>query len=609
MPRSSVAGCVPAAALAWVMLAATPVAATQAAAATWPGEVLVRGNARVSAEVIAAAARAATCGERDSLCVAAICRAVAEAYWAQGYLDAEIRCARAAAPRASAADSANVFAPDAASGASAIAAANPTGNPDTITIDVVEGEPSRLAAVTIEGADPEDLPELHEILAAGDLPLSQPAIEAGIERVLAYYDTRGRPLASVRPEIVRLDPGRLEMILKVVPGPRAALGGVALRGLKRTRASAVLPETGLRPGEPYDGAAVDRARERLLALRVFDSVSAPGLTFSAADTTVSVTYEVTEARTGLFEGALAYSPGAEGTKLAGSLSLEMLSIGGTLRRAALLWRRSRDDRLVWNLSYREPRLVGKPVALEAALASDVVDSSFARRRLALGLVYVGTPRLEVGVGGSVGSTRDRAPAGGEGDFREVGFTFRLRRDLRDRPVNPESGFFLEVTDEVEALTYSDDSSPDRTLTTVGVRAQYLLGLTARTRLAPGFLFTGIFPSSGEVPVSHLARLGGGGSLRGYPEEWFTASRAVVVTWEVRRLLGRDSRVYGFFDAATLESGESGAYSFGDLGEAPFGYGFGFVGSTAAGLIRVEIALGRGDDWSDGKFHFGVTEQF
>jgi translocation and assembly module TamA len=545
-------------------------------AGDWSGEVLIRGNARLSTEEIAAAARSVACVDPDSLCVAAVCRAVAEAYWGQGYLDAEIKCERAAA------------------------------DGDTIRVDVVEGEPTSLASVTLEGADPEDVPELRAILAAGDLPLSQQAIEAGIDRVLAFYDARGRPLATARPEVRRLDPGRLEIVLKVSPGARATLGGVVFRGLKRMRASAVLPETGLRPGEPYDGAEVDRARERLLALRVFESVSDPDLILGSVDTTVSVGFDVTEARAGSLEGALAYSPGAGDKKVAGSINLEMLSIGGTLRRASVLWRRSGDDRLVWSLSYREPRLAGRPFALDAALASDVVDTSFARRRLTLGLVYVGQPHLEVGVGGSLGSTRDRALAGGEGDFSERGLTFRLRREGRNRPINPESGFFMEITEEVEVLSYSEGPSLDRTLTAVGARAQYLLGLTARTKLAPGGFFAGVFSTSGEVPVSHLVRLGGGGGLRGYPEEWFTAQQALVLTCEVRRLLGPDSRVYAFFDAATLDAE---THSFGDLSEAPFGYGVGFVVGTTAGLLRLEIALGRGDDWSQAKLHLAVTEQF
>jgi outer membrane protein assembly factor BamA len=381
---------------------------------------------------------------------------------------------------------------------------------------------------------------------------------------------------------------------------------VTLRGLRRNKRSAVLAETGLLPGRPYDGTQVDEARERMLRLRVFDAVSEPELAFNPSDTTISVAFDVQEARASLFEGALAYSPNAGGSRVVGSLSLETLSLGGSLRRAKLMWLRWGNDRLSWSLYYREPRLAGRPFALEGTLASDVVDSSYARRRLALAVVYVGEPNLEIGTGGFAGTTKDRTLAGGEGNFTERGLSFRLAHEGRDRPVNPRSGMLLRFEHEVETLHYSDSSASDRTLNNLAVRAQYILGLTRQSRVALGASFTGAFSSSGAVPISHMVRLGGSGSLRGYPDDWFTAERALALSIELRRLLGMDSRIYAFFDAATLESA---ADSFGDFASVPFGYGVGVQSGSSAGLVRIEIALGRGDDWADAKIHVALAGLF
>jgi hypothetical protein len=75
---------------------------------------------------------------------------------------------------------------------------------------------------------------------------------------------------------------------------------------------------------------------------------------------------------------------------------------------------------------------------------------------------------------------------------------------------------------------------------------------------------------------------------------------------VRRLLGGYSRVYGFFDGAVLEGS---GYSFESIRSGPFGYGLGLMAGSQAGIVRLEIALGRSDTWSDAKLHLGLVRRF
>ncbi|MFZ1946822.1 MAG: POTRA domain-containing protein [bacterium] len=552
------------------------VAAASAAAGEWPGDLVVLGNSGLTLDEIRSAADTISCGGLDSLCAEKICRAIAGLYWSRGWLDAEVRCER-------------------------------MPGSDTVSVWIAEGSPTPVSSVEILGARADELAQLETAFAgAVGRPLVEADLESGIDQVLGYYDGRGYPLAGLVPEITRRDDGGLDVVLRVTPGPRARLGTVDLSGLRITKAPVARRETGLAPGQPYDGPRVDQARWRLAALGVFEEVSEPVLAFDARDTTISVRFDVKEARANIVEGALAYSPSARLTKVVGSLSVEMLNLGGTLRRARVVWVRRGDHRLRWNLYYREPRILGRPFAAEAELASDVVDSSYARRKLSVGAIYVGEPRLEVASGAFLGSTKDRSLEGAEGDFTEKGISFRLRHEGRDRPVNPESGTFFELTHEVESLHYADSSSLDRTLASVGARAQWILGAGWPAKLAVGGLFAGVFSSSGAAPVSHLVRLGGADNLRGYPEEWFSAERAVALSLEARRILGARSRVYAFLDAAALEGG---AYSLSKLGDQPFGYGLGFMGEAGTGTFRVELALGRGDTWREAKIHLALAEPF
>jgi len=537
----------------------------------------IAGNADVSRKVLIEAIEQVACDGLDSACVDAVCRALAETYWEMGYLSAEVRCERLGA------------------------------GGDTVGVTISEGPASLLRAIKTEGVSPEDQAALDGLFGPRrGSPFSQGAIEDGIRQALNYYDTRGYPLAKIVPEIEIVGGDSVEVVLSVEKGPRARLGDVHLRGLKKTRRAAAIRETGLRPGELYDGRRIEAARAKLGRLGIFEEVSEPVLGFDVRDTTVSVTFDVAEATTGMFEGLLAYAPAAGGSKIIGSFDLQMLNLGGTLRKARTTWARRGDDRLAWSLHYREPRLLGKPFALETTLASDVIDTSFARRKLWLGLAFTGEGGVETGAGGSIGATKDRTAAGGEGSFTERGLSFYIRREGRARPLNPKAGSFLEVSHEVESLNYTDGAKPRRTLSSLKVDAQYILGLGQNTNLALGARFQGVFTGSGRVPPSHQVRLGGMTSIRGYAEEWFTAKEAAVATIEARWLPGPLSRVYGFLDAATLENA---TYDFGDVSSLPLGYGVGLMAETSAGIIRLEIALADGDTWSDAKLHLGLVERF
>jgi translocation and assembly module TamA len=557
--------------LAWVVAV---VASTGAAGAI---DFRLDGNSDLPDRSILERIAAVRCAVADSACIDSICREVAEYYWQRGYLDVDVRCALAA------------------EGDSAV------------QISITEGRPSVLESVEIVGAAARHAAALHAIFDDEiGKPFSQPALERDITEVLKFYDLQGYPLSTVRPEMVSVGEGRIEVRLDLIPGPRARIGHVAFNGMTKTRYGSALAETGLSEGEPYDGGKIGSVRQRLMDLGVFESVSEPVLTLDSRDTTLTVAVEVVDARTNLFEGMAAYSPSGSVTGFVGSLDLEFMNIAGTLRRLKVRWNKPGSDRLSWSLAYREPRILSIPFAAECELSSDVIDTSYARRKFWLGLTYRGEPRLELGMGGFLGATKDRSIAGGEGNFTERGLSFDLKYEGRDRPLNPLSGRFAKVRQEVAALKFEDDPSLDRTISMVSVEAENLTALGSRTAIALRGRFEGVYTSRGEIPTAHMRRIGGMRSLRGYPEEWFSVERALVATLEARRLLGEYSRVYAFFDGAALEGG---GYSFGRIREGPFGYGLGVMAGSRAGIVRLEIALGRSDTWSDAKLHLGLVRRF
>jgi translocation and assembly module TamA len=542
-----------------------------------PGHLVITGNSRLSLDALTRALDKVSCDRLDSTCVARTCSLLAETYWDAGYLGAEVRCDRPSAPG------------------------------DTVRVSIVEGVPSFFESLRTEGMPAEDSTAARAIFESQlGRPFSRARLEAGLDEVLSSYDARGYPLASIAPELEATKGSGIAVLLRVRRGPKATLKAVHFVGLGKTKEQAALRETGLRPGEAYDGARIETAREKLLRLGIFEDVSDARLAFDARDTTVSVAFDVAEARTGIFEGVVAYSPSTARTRFVGSFNLELNNLGGTLRQAKVHWMRTGRDRLAWDLYYREPRIAGEPFALEGSITSDVVDTSYARRRFWAGVTFVGEPRLEIGTGAFLGSTKDRAALGGEGDFKEKGLSFHLSYEGRRRPINPQSGEFFDLSQEVEALTYSGGEARKRTLSSVKASAEYILPFGVSTNLAGRVLLDGVRSSSGRVPPSHLVKLGGMATLRGYPEEWFTATEAVALSLELRRLLGPYSRVYVFLDGATLDDE---THDLGTTRDLPFGYGFGLMAGSSGGVLRIEIALGRHDTWSDAKLHLGLVQRF
>lgn len=546
-------------------------------AAAGQPDLVITGNSRLATGSIVATAGRVSCSEGEVACVDSICHAIAQHYWVNGFLEAAIQCARR----------------------------HPGA--DTIDVAVEEGLPSTLEFVEIAGISAGERDEIKYLFADQiGRTFSRPALEAAISEALRFYDRSGYPLSLIRPELVSAGDGWVGIDLVVERGPRAKIGAVLFRGLEHSKPEKLVPETGLVRGQVYDGSRIEAARSRLLRLGIFDRVAEPAIVFDSSDTTITVEFEVAEARTSRFEGLAAYVPSGDRRGFVGSLDLEFGNLAGSLRKLRVFWRKPGSGRLNWSVFYREPRIRARPFALEVKLTSDVIDTSFAKRKLSAGLKYRGEPRYEFGVGVSIGTTKDRSVLGGEGNFDGLGFSIDLRYDGRDDPINPRTGIMLGVYQETAKLDFERAVAQDRTLTVVNASGEYVADLGRSLAAATGLRVDLVTVSEGEIPESHLIRLGGMRSLRGYAEEWFTVERAAVLSFELRRLLARHSRIYVFLDGSTIEDW---SHSFGSLDSAPFGYGFGFVGETRSGLVRLELALGRDDTWSDAKLHLGLVQRF
>ena len=148
----------------------------------------------------------------------------------------------------------------------------PAKPPTAVTASIRPGPLFRLGKVTIEGSLPR--PAREKL----DLPPGAPAVAANVlaarERLLNALREQGYALATVADPIaiLDLDADALDIVLTVDTGPLVEIGNISFQGLQRVNESFLRKRLLIHPGERYDPAAIEKARQNLASLGVFSSV-------------------------------------------------------------------------------------------------------------------------------------------------------------------------------------------------------------------------------------------------------------------------------------------------------------------------------------------------
>jgi len=190
------------------------------------------------------------------------------------------------------------------------------GTDAQVTISCQLGPLYHLRRITIDGELPDSVrPALG--LTAG-APAVAADVLAGAARLLTALEEQGFALAKVDAPIAYEDPGNrvLDLIFHVETGPKVQVGEIQIEGLEHLNRQFVLARLVLQSGEPYRASQIERARQDLLGLGVFSSVSVQLGTSADAQGRVPVTFQVRERPQHRFSINAAYS-----TDLGGSSGL------------------------------------------------------------------------------------------------------------------------------------------------------------------------------------------------------------------------------------------------------------------------------------------------
>ena len=459
---------------------------------------------------------------------------------------------------------------------------------------------------------PPDLPAAARAalrLAPGD-PARAAEVIAASDRLRVALLSEGHALARVgEPQATLVaDEAALDVTFPVDPGPRVDLGPITITGEQRLAEEYIRRRLLLAPGQRFDSAAIERARQDLAAVPAIASVRIHLAEAPDNDGRLPVRVEVTERARRAVEVAAAYSTDQGGNLSASwthrnlfgdaellTLGAAATQLGGTAAvrpgydanaKLTLPDWEQHGQSLTFSLQavreylvaydrtaaiagttlsrqLSEERSVSLGVRLEQSyIVQEGVGRSYALVQLPLGLRYDGTHDLfdpRQGVRAAVSVTPSYSLAGGAG---------------------PDSGFVIA---QASASAYVDVG--DWLAGPPGDSILALRALIGRTSGAEVF----------AIPPDQRFYAGGGGTVRGFRYQsigpQFASTRPVggigvdVGSVEFRQRFGASWGAAAFVDAGQLES-TGVPFS----GPVMVGAGVGVRYYTAIGPIRADLAV-------------------
>ena len=402
-------------------------------------------------------------------------------------------------------------------------------------------------------------------------------IEELAGKILDFYGNRGFPFVSVRPEYLRRSQNGMTLVLRVEEGKPAVISGLRFLGAEKTKRE-VLIRFFRDEGKLF---SLSRLKKEISEANSSGYIEVLGFSVDTSERRPILVIALEEKRVSSADGTLLYDQRRK--NLGGYLELNAPNLMGTGRSLALSYRRLSLGEQKFKLSYREPWIFGTDFYAEGEILYHFAESLFIKRSFCSRIGF--KRKVEFYIGEKYEDNVDVGDNEGESNFLSL-VGFRLKR-LSGSYV-PRRGFCLESEVQVSKVKQS------------------------------GFLFAGWrFPGSGPFNLSFrvdlrfvrkkggeknfdLISYGGSGSLRGYREGRFLASRVATAGLEMGYNLTAKSCLSAFIEGGMVRTGKA---------QFPVGYGISALFPARSGILSLSYALSRERSLSDGLVHLSYSLLF
>ncbi|MEO5322311.1 autotransporter assembly complex protein TamA [Mesorhizobium sp. CC13] len=473
--------------------------------------------------------------------------------------------------------------------------------PVPVTVRIQPGSQFTLGDIVLKG-DAAGIRGADFGLIAGGDASSDAILKAEAEIVRALKE-EGRPLARVTDRAIVADHATttLDVTLGVEAGPIAGYGDTSVEGTEAVDRDFTVYMTGLERGRRYSPKEIDDARDRLLALDVFSSVSISEAAALDPAGQIPIDVRVSERKMRYF-GAGATFSNTEGAGIEGYWGhrnlfgrAEKLRIGGAISR---IGDTTELGQLNYNagIMFEKPGVIG-PASKFFANAKVVFEHPDAYDRFSVkggaGVSYELTQQQTVSAEVAVDYSDIEDALNPDGKrYLLVSLPLQYVYDSRDDKLNPTSGFralaYIEPTyDTLNGKAFVKLKGEGS--------AYYGLGADNRFVLAGRVGMGSILGASLEdVPADRRFYSGGGGSVRGYAYQGIgpksgdqpTGGLSYAETSvEMRYAVNDKFGIVPFIDAGTVSTKQ-----FPNFSSVKVGAGIGVRYLTPFGPLRVDVAV-------------------
>lgn len=483
---------------------------------------------------------------------------------------------------------------------------------DTLTVQVDEGPPAKLAAVYLRGM--RVLPELvvREVLGLRAGGAFRPGdVENRLDGLVNEYARRGYLDAEAILERFETGPAGVVIGIAIAEGEPTQLAEVTVVGNSASRAEFVERLSGLVRGRPANLRRIREAPALLRRSGLFADVE-DARVYRVQGADIGVVLRVVEnprRNTAFGAVGVARDPLRDTPYVTGSIDLAMRNLVGSGRDLDFAWRRDRLTGSRLAVAYRERFLLGGPVDATVRVSQTLRDSTSTgqtvelsgelpvHRSLALegggsvdrSVVHLGvtgnTLRWRAHVGLRWESLGREVDGGRFGTFEVRAETARRHNDLRAGPVHDES----HVGQTIWGGRF-DCGAPVRRRHTLAAHGEWHV----------------LVSDESEVPANELFEFGGARTLRGYREQQFRGDAVAFGGLEYRYGDPRSAQVYVFCDAGAVRRRRADAPR---ESATHVGSGAGLRAAVATGAMDVSFGMGEERSFAAIKVHVSFVQRF
>ena len=450
-------------------------------------------------------------------------------------------------------------------------------------------------------------------------------------QIQRYYFERGYIFAEVSSETVLNEKTHaVDVTYRIVENELAYVDKIRIQGNTKTKDRVIRRELRVMPGEPFDGAKLQRSKERLYNLGYFEEVSydiAPGTAPNRKDLVVSVK----EMKTGEFSFGGGYS---SVDKFVGFVEVSQRNFdlfnfptftgGGQQLKLRAEFGSVRED---YELSFTEPWLFGRPLSFGFDFYSRTYEYDDYDQRRRGGDLRLGKDlteylranfmyKLEEVKIFDISSDAASDVWDEEGTNTKSSILLGLTNDTRDNIFSPTRGTILNLTGECAGGFLGGDKDFYK-LTGTGVAYfTHFKKMVLELKLRAGV--TEEFDDTRTVPIYERFYAGGANTIRGYGERMVGPIGKGEPIGGKTMLIGNIEYTFPIIEvikgAVFYDIGNvwKDSYDF-DLGDLRSGVGAGLRIKTPIGPVRLDYGYGLDYEPTDkdqnGMFYFSMTRGF